>query len=50
MCMKLMESASVGELPKGKVRPLAQLVEQRINLDSISPNVIISESQTDAKI
>ena len=29
MCMKLMESARIGELPKGKVGPLAQLVEQR---------------------
>jgi decaprenyl-phosphate phosphoribosyltransferase len=27
--MKLMESARIGELPKGKVGPLAQLVEQR---------------------
>jgi hypothetical protein len=29
MCMKLLESARIGELPKGKVGPLAQLVEQR---------------------
>ena len=29
MIMKLMESARIGELPKGKVGPLAQLVEQR---------------------
>ena len=29
MCMNLMESARIGELPKGKVGPLAQLVEQR---------------------
>ena len=29
MCMKLMESAKIGELPKGKVGPLAQLIEQR---------------------
>ena len=29
MCMNLMESAKIGELPKGKVGPLAQLVEQR---------------------
>ena len=26
---KLLESARIGELPKGKVGPLAQLVEQR---------------------